>query len=64
MPRTYATLTDARIVAAFGVYLGMARNATAGEVKTAVIKFVKEVVRNAETKAAIAAISIEDITPT
>ena len=57
---------DAKIVEAFGAHLELGRNATAAEVKQAVIKFVVDVVHNHETaKLARAAIAgAERITPT
>lgn len=43
---------DARIVAAFGKYLNLGRDATQPEVKAAIIVWVKGVVFNAEAEAA------------
>lgn len=63
---TTTAAQDARIVEAFGAYLNLDRNATAAEVKQAVIRFVVDVVHSHETaKAAKAAIlGTERITPT
>ena len=61
---TTTTQEDARIVVAFGIDLGLGRNATAGEVKAAVVKYVKDIVRTTETRTATAALSITDIAPT
>lgn len=46
---------DARIVKAFGSYLGLGRNATAAEVKAEVINFIRLTVRAQEEAAATAA---------
>jgi hypothetical protein len=43
---------DARIVAAFGSYLALGRNATQAEVKGAIVTFVKGVVFNYEAEVA------------
>lgn len=48
---------DARIAAAFGVALGLGRNATLAEVKAATIKFLSGTVRRVERDAAIAAVA-------
>jgi len=61
---------DARIVAAYGKYLGTTdgngdpRNATAAEVKQAIINNIKQVVFDQEHKAALAAVSTGTISPT
>lgn len=44
---------DARIVAAFGTYLGLGRNATAAEVKQEVINYLTLLVRAQEENAAV-----------
>lgn len=46
---------DARIVAAFGKYLGLPGNATAAQVKAEVFAFIRLVVMNQEKVAAEAA---------
>lgn len=51
---------DARIMAAFGAYLGLGRPATGPEVKQAVIDFIKGAVRNYERRTA----AITDVDPT
>lgn len=43
---------DARLAPAFGDYLGLGRNATAAEIKTATITWVKGVVFNYEAEQA------------
>lgn len=49
---------DARIVAAFGVELGLGRNATAAEVKAAVIqRGLREVVQRQEMQAQLNALT-------
>lgn len=56
---------DARIFAAFGKQLGLGRDATGPEVKAAIIRYVKDTVRNTETQAAIAVVSVPaDVAPT
>lgn len=55
---------DARIVAAFGTYLGLGRNATAAEVKARVTQFIREVVQEQERIAALAAIVPIALDPT
>lgn len=57
---------DARIVAAFGDLLGKAGNATAGEVKSRVIQFAVDTVRDYEQRlaAAAAVAAIDSIVPT
>lgn len=55
---------DARIVAAFGTYLGLGRNATGAEVKARVIQFVREVVQQQERIAQEAAITPTPLDPT
>lgn len=50
---TTTSAEDARIVKAFGRYLGLGRNATAAEVKTALATFLKSVVRDGERQDAI-----------
>jgi hypothetical protein len=57
---------DARLVAAFGAALGLGRNATAAEIKSAVAAYLKGVVRDQERIAAMAAQSAgaTDIAPT
>ena len=53
---------DARIVAAFGDKLGLEGNASAGEVKTDIIAYIKGIVHSYETRqAAIAA--ADGVTP-
>lgn len=49
---TTTSQQDARIVAAFGAELGLGRNATAAEVKAAIINYVKTVVYEREKAAA------------
>lgn len=44
---------DARIVVAFGKYLGLGRNATAAEVKAEVIAFIRLTVAAQEKEAAV-----------
>lgn len=57
---------DARIVVAFGHRLGLGRNATAPEVKAAIIGYLKSVVLDYEQRAAAqaAAQAVTPITPT
>lgn len=55
---------DARLVVAFGAALGLGRNATAAEVKAAVVNYIKATVRDQERLAAVAAAVVTDITPT
>ena len=61
---------DARIIAAYGKFLGTVdgngdpRNATAAEVKTAVINNIKQVVFDQEHKAALAAVTTTTVEPT
>ena len=60
---------DARIIDAFGKYLctvdesGNPRNATGGEVKAALINFLKGTVLDQERKTAQQAINLEDLDP-
>ncbi len=46
---------DARIVVAFGAYLGLGRNATAAEIKADVIDYVRRTVQSQERQAVISA---------
>lgn len=57
---------DARIVAAFGAYLGLGRNATGPEVKQALIGWLTDVVHSQETaeRAKAAIVGTDRITPT
>lgn len=57
---------DVRIVAAFGKYLNLGRDATQAEVKAAIIVWVKGVVFNAEAEAAKASATsgVTQINPT
>jgi len=55
---------DARIIAAFGTYLDLGRNANADEVKQQVISFIRQIVHDQERLAAVAAITIDPIDPT
>ena len=60
---------DARIVSAYGKFLGTVdgngdpRNATGAEVKQAVINSIKQVVFDQEHKAALEAISLDTFDP-
>jgi hypothetical protein len=56
---------DARIATAFGAALGFARNATAAEVKAAIIAYIKQTVIDQESQAqARAAAQAAPIAPT
>lgn len=55
---------DARVVAAFGTYLRLGRNATQAEVKAAIIQWVTGVVNDQETQAQRAALVVTNIAPT
>lgn len=55
---------DQRILNAFGVDMNLGRAATGAEVKQALVRFMKEVVRRVETQAALAAANVTDVTPT
>ena len=50
---TTTSQQDARIVAAFGKYLGLPGNATAAQVKAEVINFIRLTVAEQERQAAI-----------
>lgn len=55
---------DARIVVAFGKRLGLPGNASAAQVKAAVIEFIRHVVEIHEREEATRAIAISPFTPT
>jgi hypothetical protein len=50
---TTTSAEDARIVKAFGRYLVLGRNATAAEVKAALVTFLQTIVRDSERQDAI-----------
>jgi len=61
---TTTSAQDARLVAAFGTYLGLEGNATAAQIKQNVINYIKQVVRDQEYKTEVDAISVPPIEPT
>lgn len=52
-----------RLVAAFGTYLGLGRNATQAEIEAYLRRHLKAVVENVETETAKAAISSANFDP-
>jgi hypothetical protein len=63
---TTTSAEDARIAKAFGRYLALGQNATAAQVKTAVVSFIQTVVRDSERQDAIDAevASFTNVAPT
>jgi hypothetical protein len=56
---------DARVAPAYGYYLGLGRNATAQEVKQAVIQSIKKIVRDYERQFYVSSyVPTGDIDPT
>ena len=57
---------DAKIVVAFGAKLALGRNATASEVKADVIGYIRQIVRDYDTRIAVeaAAATVTPIDPT
>lgn len=54
---------DARLAAAFGTYLNLGRNATAAEIKAAIVRWATSIVHQQELQVQQAAIAITDIAP-
>ena len=61
---TTTAAEDAALVAAFGWYLGLGRNATAAEIKAATAVFWRGVVQGFQQSQAAASASITPINPT
>jgi hypothetical protein len=61
---TTTAAQDVRLVAAYGEYLGLGRNATAPEIKANVIQTIKQIVRDYEHGIEVDAIAIDPFDPT